>query len=99
VRLENNAKHDALGKRQFHPPQPRFSPSGVGIAGFGPFISVILSLVTMAKTPSKKTAKAAKAAGDKKKRRHRRVESYSSYIYKVRGRGTGPVRPRGGGKR
>ena len=42
----------------------------------------------MAKTPSKKSAKKAggkKAAGAAKKggRRHKRVESYSSYIYKV----------------
>ena len=41
----------------------------------------------MAKTPSKKSAKKAggkKAAGAKKGgRRHKRVESYSSYIYKV----------------
>ncbi len=41
----------------------------------------------MAKTPSKKApAKAAKkvaAPGDKKKRSKKRVESYSTYIYKV----------------
>ena len=39
----------------------------------------------MAKTPSKKApSKAAKAAsGDKKKRSKKRVESYSTYIYKV----------------
>jgi histone H2B len=38
----------------------------------------------MAKTPSKKTAKAAKAAtGGKKKARRSRSETYSSYIYKV----------------
>ena len=40
----------------------------------------------MAKTPSKKApAKAAKKvpAGDKKKRSKKRVESYSTYIYKV----------------
>ena len=40
----------------------------------------------MAKTPSKKApAKAAKkaATGDKKKRSKKRVESYSTYIYKV----------------
>ena len=40
----------------------------------------------MAKTPSKKSAKKAggkKAAGAKKGKRTRRVESYSSYIYKV----------------
>ena len=36
----------------------------------------------MAKTPSKKSAKAPKVAGDKKKK-PRRTESYSSYIYKV----------------
>jgi len=35
----------------------------------------------MAKTPSKKSAKAPKKAGDKKKKK--RIESYSSYIYKV----------------
>ncbi|CAM9260753.1 unnamed protein product [Discosporangium mesarthrocarpum] len=35
----------------------------------------------MAKTPSKKSAKAPKKAGDKKKQK--RIESYSSYIYKV----------------
>ena len=35
----------------------------------------------MAKTPSKKSAKAPKKAGDKRKKK--RVESYSSYIYKV----------------
>ena len=37
----------------------------------------------MAKTPSKKSAKAPKKAGDAKKKRSRRTESYSSYIYKV----------------
>ncbi|CAM9833317.1 unnamed protein product [Ascophyllum nodosum] len=36
----------------------------------------------MAKTPSKKSAKMPKKAGDKKKA-NRRIESYSSYIYKV----------------
>ncbi|CAN0142784.1 unnamed protein product [Pylaiella littoralis] len=36
----------------------------------------------MAKTPSKKSAKAPKKAGDKKKN-NKRTESYSSYIYKV----------------
>jgi hypothetical protein len=40
-----------------------------------------------AKTPSKKSAKTAKAAATsgeaKKKRRSTRVESYSTYIYKV----------------
>ncbi|CAM9551649.1 unnamed protein product [Laminaria digitata] len=36
----------------------------------------------MAKTPSKKSAKAPKKAGDKKKK-SKRTESYSSYIYKV----------------
>ncbi|CAM9458403.1 unnamed protein product [Scytosiphon promiscuus] len=36
----------------------------------------------MAKTPSKKSAKAPKKAGDKK-RKNKRTESYSSYIYKV----------------
>mmetsp|Transcript_7453 Transcript_7453/g.8568 ORF Transcript_7453/g.8568 Transcript_7453/m.8568 type:complete len:118 (-) Transcript_7453:98-451(-) len=38
----------------------------------------------MAKTPSKKSAKAAtKSADSKKKRSKKRVETYSSYIYKV----------------
>ena len=41
----------------------------------------------MAKTPAKKAAKVAKAAattGDKKKKRsHKRTESYNIYIYKV----------------
>lgn len=36
----------------------------------------------MAKTPSKKAAKAPKKVGDKKKT-SKRIESYSSYIYKV----------------
>ena len=36
----------------------------------------------MAKTPSKKSAKAPKKAGNKKKT-NKRTESYSSYIYKV----------------
>jgi len=36
----------------------------------------------MAKTPSKKAAKAPKKAGDKK-RKTKRTESYGSYIYKV----------------
>jgi histone H2B len=40
------------------------------------------STVIMAKTPSKKSAKAPKKAGDKKKK-GKRTESYSSYIYKV----------------
>ena len=39
------------------------------------------STIKMAKTPSKKSAKAPKKAGDKRKKK--RVESYSSYIYKV----------------
>ena len=37
----------------------------------------------MAKTPSKKSAKAPKKATTGKKRNKKRVESYSSYIYKV----------------
>ncbi|KAH9155117.1 hypothetical protein LEN26_003315, partial [Aphanomyces euteiches] len=38
----------------------------------------------MAKTPSKKSAKAPKKAGDKSKnRKAKRIESYSTYIYKV----------------
>ena len=37
----------------------------------------------MAKTPSKKSAKAPKKAATGKKRSKKRVESYSSYIYKV----------------
>ena len=38
----------------------------------------------MAKTPSKKSAKAkAPATGDKKKKSKKRVESFSTYIYKV----------------
>ncbi|CAN0214711.1 unnamed protein product, partial [Hapterophycus canaliculatus] len=40
------------------------------------------TLGSMAKTPSKKSAKAPKKAGDKK-RKNKRTESYSSYIYKV----------------
>ena len=36
----------------------------------------------MAKTPSKKSAKAPKKAGEGKKKKSR-TESYSSYIYKV----------------
>ena len=38
--------------------------------------------LTMAKTPSKKSAKAPKKAGEGKKKKSR-TESYSSYIYKV----------------
>ncbi|ETW02262.1 Aste57867_2640 [Aphanomyces stellatus] len=38
----------------------------------------------MAKTPSKKSAKAPKKAGEKgKNRKTKRIESYSTYIYKV----------------
>ncbi len=37
----------------------------------------------MAKTPSKKSAKAPKKATTGTKRSKKRVESYSSYIYKV----------------
>mmetsp|Transcript_16689 Transcript_16689/g.20820 ORF Transcript_16689/g.20820 Transcript_16689/m.20820 type:complete len:118 (+) Transcript_16689:305-658(+) len=37
----------------------------------------------MAKTPSKQSPKAPKKAGTSKKKNRRRVESYSSYIYKV----------------
>ena len=37
----------------------------------------------MAKTPSKKSAKAPKKAGGKGKSNKKRVESYSTYIYKV----------------
>lgn len=42
----------------------------------------LTKLGKMAKTPSKKSAKAPKKAGDKKKA-NKRTESYSSYIYKV----------------
>jgi len=38
---------------------------------------------TMAKTPSKKSAKAPKKAGKGAKKNKKRVESYSTYIYKV----------------
>jgi histone H2B len=41
-----------------------------------------ITVFKMAKTPSKKSAKAPKKAGTKGKR-SKRVESYSSYIYKV----------------
>ncbi len=44
--------------------------------------SVVDTLVKMAKTPSKKAAKAPKKAMDRRKR-SKRMESYSSYIYKV----------------
>lgn len=44
--------------------------------------SSALNTDTMAKTPSKKSAKAPKKVGDKKKG-NKRIESYSSYIYKV----------------
>ena len=37
----------------------------------------------MAKTPSKKSAKAPKKAGEGGKKRKKPVESYSTYIYKV----------------
>ena len=37
----------------------------------------------MAKTPSKKVAKASRKIGERKKRTNKRTESYSSYIYKV----------------
>jgi histone H2B len=37
----------------------------------------------MAKTPSKKSAKAPKKASGDKKKKQKRIESYSSYIYKV----------------
>ena len=37
----------------------------------------------MAKTPSKKSAKAPKKAGKGAKKNKKRVESYSTYIYKV----------------
>ena len=37
----------------------------------------------MAKTPSKSATKAPKVAGAKKKRSKKRVESYSTYIYRV----------------
>ena len=39
--------------------------------------------IKMAKTPSKQSAKAPKKAATGKKRSKKRVESYSSYIYKV----------------
>jgi histone H2B len=39
--------------------------------------------ITMAKTPSKKSAKAPKKAGKAGGKRGKRTESYSSYIYKV----------------
>ena len=37
----------------------------------------------MAKTPSKSATKAPKVAGAKKKRSKKRIESYSTYIYRV----------------
>ena len=37
----------------------------------------------MAKTPSKKSAKAPVAEGDKKKKAHKRTESMKTYIYQV----------------
>ena len=65
----SNNQHEELIKsiHRLHQQQPT------------PFIS------TMAKTPSKKApSKAAKKApADKKKRSKKRVESYSTYIYKV----------------
>lgn len=42
-----------------------------------------LSLYKMAKTPSKISAKAPKKAGSKGGRSKKRIESYSTYIYKV----------------
>ena len=43
----------------------------------------ITHTIKMAKTPSKKSAKAPKKAGEGGKRRKKSVESYSTYIYKV----------------
>ena len=42
----------------------------------------LIHIRKIAKTPSKKSAKAPKKAGDKKSK-NKRTESYSSYIYKV----------------
>ena len=50
--------------------------------GFSFAVRATAVLNTMAKTPSKKSAKAPKKAGEGKKKKSR-TESYSSYIYKV----------------
>ena len=54
-------------------------------AGFEPAHNPIVnnSTNTMAKTPSKKSAKAPKKAGKGGSRSKKRVESYSTYIYRV----------------
>ena len=63
---------------------PRFLTTALGNQSL-PLINSsnkTLVLSIMAKTPSKKSAKAPKKAGGKKKS-NKRIESYSSYIYKV----------------
>jgi histone H2B len=51
---------------------------------FLPFWNLIPTVEKMAKTPSKKSAKAPKKTGEGKKgKKNKRVESYSTYIYKV----------------
>jgi hypothetical protein len=62
--------------------------SQVILVNFTAYLSSLTSFIKMAKAaPAKKTAKVAKAAATsgeaKKKRRSTRVESYSTYIYKV----------------
>ena len=66
----------------------RSHENGRGYTIFSQIVCIVTdqSISTMAKTPSKKapSKKVAKAAsGDKKKRSKKRVESYSTYIYKV----------------
>jgi len=72
---------DAAARTSYPPPQHSSHKKSHRPISLSPTTS------TMAKTPSKKApAKAAKkvaAPGDKKKRSKKRVESYSTYIYKV----------------
>jgi histone H2B len=62
-------------------PSQRLTPS-FSLSRSIVYRAVFIPTETMAKTPSKKSAKAPKKAGDKKKK-GKRTESYSSYIYKV----------------
>ena len=63
-------------------PLPLASTISITFPSFLVPLSPPLSVIKMAKTPSKKSAKAPKKAGGAK-RNKKRTETYASYIYKV----------------
>ncbi len=80
-----HSKHNII-LSTYHCTKPKSSPSSHKQKSLSIRSNISLNYhnSTMAKTPSKQApSKAAKAPGDKKKRSKKRVESYSTYIYKV----------------